>query len=219
MFVHVNAATSLDGKLATRERKQIAISGSDDFARVDRLREEVDAIAVGRGTVEADDPRLAVDGDDTANLVRVVFDSRAQTPTDARILTGDQPTYIITARNPPVDRVEALEHAGAQVRETSGTTHVRLTEALAMLEQEGIEHLLVEGGGDLLYGFFKEELVDSISVFISSAIIGGANAPTLVDGTGFVEQFPRLVLKTVDRVDTGVLCEYTVDGWSESPAG
>ena len=58
MHVVVNAATSADGKLSSRRREQIAISGEEDFARVDRLRAEVNAVAVGVGTVLADDPSL-----------------------------------------------------------------------------------------------------------------------------------------------------------------
>ncbi|MDX1745692.1 MAG: dihydrofolate reductase family protein, partial [Halobacteriales archaeon] len=60
MDVHVNAAMSADGKLSTRRREQVAISGPDDFARVSNLRLEADAILVGVGTVLADDPRLGV---------------------------------------------------------------------------------------------------------------------------------------------------------------
>ena len=54
-FVLVNVAMSADGKLSTRERRQVKISGSDDFARVDRMKAECDAIMVGIGTVPADD--------------------------------------------------------------------------------------------------------------------------------------------------------------------
>ena len=61
MHVLVNAATSADGKLSTREREQVAISGPEDFDRVDALRADSDAVMVGVGTVLADDPSLTLD--------------------------------------------------------------------------------------------------------------------------------------------------------------
>jgi 2,5-diamino-6-(5-phosphoribosylamino)pyrimidin-4(3H)-one reductase (EC 1.1.1.-) len=56
MHVVVNAAMSVDGKLSSRRREQIAISGDEDFDRVDRIRAAADGIVVGIGTVLADDP-------------------------------------------------------------------------------------------------------------------------------------------------------------------
>jgi len=54
-------------------------------------------------------------------------------------------------------------------------------------------------------------VVDRLSVFVGSLIIGGRDAPTLADGEGFVKAFPQLSLETVDRVDDGVLLQYTVE--------
>ncbi|MDD3934298.1 MAG: dihydrofolate reductase family protein, partial [Methanoculleus sp.] len=59
-FVFVNVAMSADGKISTRERRQVRISGSGDFSRVDRIKAESDAIMVGIGTVLADNPSLTV---------------------------------------------------------------------------------------------------------------------------------------------------------------
>jgi len=104
-FVHVNVAMSADGKLSTRERRQVKISGSSDFSRVDRIKAESDAVMVGIGTVLADDPSLTVKspalvaerrerGNDE-NPVRIVVDSRARTPTDAAILHKGKGERII----------------------------------------------------------------------------------------------------------------------------
>ena len=59
-FVFVNLAMSADGKLSTVERRQVKISGKDDFSRVDAIKADADAIMVGVGTVIADDPSLTV---------------------------------------------------------------------------------------------------------------------------------------------------------------
>ena len=81
MHVVVNAAMSVDGKLSSRRREQIAISGPDDFDRVDRLRAASDGVMVGVGTVLADDPSLTLDD---ASLVAERTE-RGESPQPARI--------------------------------------------------------------------------------------------------------------------------------------
>ena len=211
MHVVVNAATSADGKLSTRRREQVAISGSDDFARVDDLRVESDAIAVGVGTVLADDPSLTADGDG-ANPLRVVADSRARTPTDAAVVDDRAPTVVFVAERAPDERVRALEAAGAKVV-VAGETRVDLDEAFDALESRGVEQVMVEGGGELIFSLFDAELVDDLRVFVGSLVVGGRDAPTLADGEGFVEreEFADLSLRSVERVDDGVFLQYDVN--------
>ena len=221
MRVVVNAATSADGKLSSRRREQIAISGPDDFDRMDALRADSDAVVVGVGTVLADDPHLTLDDperraarrdrDDPENPARVVADSRARTPTDARILDDAATTYVLVSTAAPDERIEALEAEGAAVVEaTAPDERVDLTAALAELERRGVEQVMVEGGGELIFSLFEAGLVDELRLFVGSKIIGGRDAPTLADGEGFVADFPELELEDVERVDDGVLLRYAV---------
>ena len=219
MHVVVNAAMSADGKLSTREREQIAISGPDDFDRVDALRAESDAVMVGVGTVLADDPSLTVDDPDRRrarrdrgdpeNPARVVADSQVRTPTDAQVLDEAATTYLLTSEAAPPDFVTEIEETGATVV-TAGDQRVDLAAALSELEADGIERLMVEGGGELIFSLFEAGLVDELSVFVGSTVIGGRQAPTLADGEGFVEDFPALDLQSVERIDDGVLLRWDV---------
>jgi 2,5-diamino-6-(ribosylamino)-4(3H)-pyrimidinone 5'-phosphate reductase len=219
MRVVVNTAMSADGKLSSRRREQIAISGPDDFDRVDALRAESDAVMVGVGTVLADDSHLTLDDPErqaarkdrgeSAHPARVVADSRARTPTDARILDDAATTYVLVSAAAPEEQVEQLKARGARVV-TAGEKRVELSEALAELEGEGVEQVMVEGGGELIFSLFESELIDELRVFVGSMVVGGREAPTLADGEGFVAEFPELELSAVERVDDGVLLQYTV---------
>src|SRR6056297_2713189 len=219
MRVVVNAAMSADGKLSSKRREQIAISGPADFDRMDALRANSDAVMVGVGTVLADDPHLTVEDPErqaarrergaTAHPMRVVADSRARTPTDARILDDAATTYVLVAESAPAERIDALETAGARLV-TAGDERVDLSSALSSLEREGGEQLMVEGGGELIFSLFEDGLADELRVFVGSKLIGGRDAPTLADGEGFVTEFPELNLEDVERVDDGVLLRYAV---------
>jgi 2,5-diamino-6-(ribosylamino)-4(3H)-pyrimidinone 5'-phosphate reductase len=222
MYVTVNAAMSADGKLSSRRRDQVAISGPEDFARVDRLRADSDAVLVGVGTVLADDPSLTVkDADlvatrqqrgDPPHPARVVADSRARTPTDAAVLDDRAETYVLVSEAAPADRRDALEAAGAGVHPiVAGGTRVDLPGAFDTVEAAGIERMMVEGGGEVIFSLFEAGLVDELSVFVGPLVIGGRESPTLADGAGFPDQFPALVLEDVERLDDGVVLSWVVD--------
>ena len=219
MYVHVNAAVSVDGKLSSRRREQVEISGEADFDRVDRIRAAADAVLVGVGTVLADDPHLTLDTDDrrvqrlrtgrSGNPARVVADSRARTPPDARILDGEATTYLLVSDRADPDRLDALRDAGARVvRAGDADGRVDLAAALDELASAGVDRLLVEGGGEVIFSLFEAGLVDELTVYVGSLLVGGRDAPTLADGEGFAEGFPELELVDVERIDDGVLLSY-----------
>ena len=215
-YVIINAAMSADGKLSTKERHQTKISGSDDFARVDRLRAECDAVMVGIGTVLADDPSLRIKNPDLAaariaagreeNPMRVVIDSLARTPVDGDLFKkGSGKRIIFVSAKAPEDRIAALADHALVIR--AGGDSVDLDRVLDTLGELGVRKLMVEGGATLLWSFTSQQLFDEIRIYVGALIIGGADAPTLVDGPGFTQKegFPRLVLKNVEQIDDGVL--------------
>jgi 2,5-diamino-6-(ribosylamino)-4(3H)-pyrimidinone 5'-phosphate reductase len=224
MHVTVNAAMSADGKLSSRRREQIQISGADDFARVDRLRGEVDAIVVGVGTVLADDPSLlryddahreSVRGPTASPPARVVVDSNCRTPADAAILDGDRQTYLLTceSRRGATAEEGRTGIASANTNVTfieAGEDRVDLSGAFSALDAHGVEKLMVEGGGEVIFSLFEADLVDRLTVYVGNKIIGGRDAPTLADGTGFVTEFPELELDALERLDSGVVLEWNV---------
>ncbi len=220
--VFVNVAMSADGKISTKERRQVKISGANDFSRVDRIKTESDAIMVGIGTVLADNPSLTVknpqfrekrrrEGKDE-DPVRVVIDSRARTPLDADIIRKGTGTRIIAvSKAAPQDRVERLREAATVV--VAGEEEVGLPEVLEILHhQHGIRRLMVEGGGTLIWSLISQGLVDEMYTYVGSLIIGGKDAPTPADGEGFLHEseFIRLRLRDAEPMDDGLLIRWDV---------
>ncbi|MFA9518134.1 2,5-diamino-6-(ribosylamino)-4(3H)-pyrimidinone 5'-phosphate reductase [Halopenitus sp. H-Gu1] len=238
MHVVVNAAQSVDGKLATRRREQLRISGPEDFDRVDRIRAAADAVLVGVGTVLADDPQLTIDEEDRrvqrlrngrpGTPARVVVDSTGRTPTDARVLDDEATTYLLAGETLSEDRREQLDSAGAEVilaggdrRSDDGASdddchidrggQVDLVAGLDALSDRGIDRLMIEGGGEVIFSFFEADLVDELSVYVGSLVIGGRDAPTLVDGEGFTDEFPSLEFVGSEQLDDGIVLSYDVE--------
>lgn len=221
-FVHVNVAMSADGKLSTRERRQVKISGSSDFSRVDRIKAESDAVMVGIGTVLADDPSLTVKspalvaerrerGKDE-NPVRIVVDSRARTPTDAAILhKGKGERIIACSLQAETEKKDALSQYATVI--VAGEKEVDLSLLLSRLHGMGIRTLMVEGGGTLIWALFRAGLVDKLTCYVGNMVIGGVHAPTLADGEGFIDEadFIRLSLVGFERMDSGILLTWMVE--------
>lgn len=220
-FVHVNVAMSADGKLSTSERRQVKISGTSDFSRVDRIKAESDAIMVGIGTVLADDPSLTVKSTDLRSArrakglpehpIRIVVDSRARTPIDAAILhKGEGVRVIACSEKAEEGKKDGLSRYARII--VAGNDTVDLTALLSSLHAMGIRTLLVEGGGTLIWGLFRAGLVDRLTCYVGNRVIGGASAPTLADGEGFTREqdFIPLSLEGIERMDSGVLLTWTI---------
>jgi len=215
-FVFVNLAMSADGKLSTRERRQVKISGPSDFRRVDEIKAGSDAIMVGIGTVLADDPSLTVKSEELCaqrrsegkeeHPIRVVVDSHARTPPDADILhKGVGRRVIAVSEAAPEERVSLLRESAEVV--TFGREHVDLSALLEYMGDTGVKRLMVEGGGTLIWSLFADDLVDELYTCIGNVVIGGKDAPTPADGEGFITEkdFPRLSLTGLESLDEGVL--------------
>lgn len=214
MHVAVNVAMSIDGKISSNLRERVVISGPSDFERVRVLRSNSDAIMVGIQTVLSDDPKLLLNGveferrgefkNELQGPARVIIDSLGRTPKTSKILKGNAPTYIIVSEAIIKERIDELEQCGAEVI-VAGHERVNLKMAIELLGEKGIENILVEGGGELIFGLIEEDMVDELTVYISPIIIGGRNSPTLADGIGFTDEFPRFVLKDIERKDEGIV--------------
>ena len=217
-YVILNAAMTLDGKIATATGSS-NISGKKDLERVHQIRKECDAIMVGIGTVIADDPRLTVhkiDAKPEDNPVRVVVDSKCRTPVDARITNSDAKTIIAGANEYKEDYMQTDTYKTLKERGVkfffSGDKRVDLKALMNYLHEEGIEKLMLEGGATLNFSMIKAGLIDEISICVAPMIVGGADAKTFFDGEGFdtMDEAVRLELKDSFTLDKDLILNYKV---------
>jgi diaminohydroxyphosphoribosylaminopyrimidine deaminase/5-amino-6-(5-phosphoribosylamino)uracil reductase len=208
-FVIAKFAMSLDGKLATRSGDSKWISNEQSRHYVHKLRQRVDAIMVGVNTVLTDDPQLTarVRGKVKAPL-RVIADSKGQTPSRAQVLHMPGKTLIAATKAFAENKAKQFTEQGAEVLTLpSRDGLVDLMELMRILGQREIASILVEGGGTLLGSLFDLGLVDRVIVFIAPIIIGGREALTPVEGKGVdkITSALRLSQVKIKRFDEDVM--------------
>jgi diaminohydroxyphosphoribosylaminopyrimidine deaminase / 5-amino-6-(5-phosphoribosylamino)uracil reductase len=185
-FVTLKIAMSLDGRIAAAPGARTALTSAAANRHAQRLRAEVDAIAVGSETVLADDPLLtARDVYRWRPLARVIFDTRLRTPPTARMFaTRDEgPIFIVTTKNAVqakscgvTSRLRALEDAGATIVATDTARDLRGA-MTRLFTDHGICSVLLEGGAALHAAAWSAGLVDRVRTYITPHVLGPAGVP------------------------------------------
>jgi diaminohydroxyphosphoribosylaminopyrimidine deaminase/5-amino-6-(5-phosphoribosylamino)uracil reductase len=181
-FVTLKIALSADRRVAAGAGERTQMTSAAANRQVHRDRAETDAIAVGSGTILADDPELTARGAyRTRPLVRVIFDRRLRTPPTARIFRTLEAGPVIIVGDSAVAptngaSAEGLRKAGATLEcEPEGD----LGSALEMLAGRGVTALIVEGGPTLHGAFWDAELVDRVQIYETPVVIGDRGVPWL----------------------------------------
>lgn len=198
-FVTLKIAVSRDGGVAAAPGIRTRLTGAAANRLIHRERAEVDALAIGSGTLLADDPLLTPRGAYRARpLTRIVFDRRLRTPPTAKLLSTRTAGPVIIVSTPEAaerapDRVRALHDAGAQVELVEAERS--LDRALERFAAMGLTSLLVEGGVQLHRAFWDAGLADRLEVFQTGAVLGPGRVPWLplsvLDSDRVVERTTR----------------------------
>lgn len=181
-------AMSVDGKIATPVGESRWITGEASRAVVHGIRGRVDAVLVGRGTAEVDDPQLTARPPGARVATRIVLDSDARLPTDSQLArtAREVPVLVAAAATATRDRVAALQQTGCEVLTLSGGSRQdRLLELLSLLGGRGMTNILVEGGGMVLGAFLDARQMDEVLAFVGPRLVGGGTAPGPIAGDGF----------------------------------
>ena len=186
-FVILKLAVSADDKIAAAGHRPVAITGEAAKARVHLLRAQSDAILVGIGTVQADDPLLTcrLPGLEAQSPVRVVLDRALRLSGESRLIhTARQtPVWVMTSDLSEAPAAAKLGAAGAQIVRVSVTTApsagLDLKAALRVLAGRGITRLMVEGGARVASSFLSAGLVDEVWLLRGPDTIGMDGIPAL----------------------------------------
>lgn len=214
--VTVKWAMTLDGKIAAFDRRSRWVTGEAARQEGHRLRSQSDAIVTGIGTVLADDPALTVRLAQPwpREPYRVVVDSRARLPLDAKLLqTGSRSRVLVAVGEAAApQRLAALESAGVTVLACkSRDGRVDVADLGARLLALDVTAVLLEAGSELTGAFVQVGLVDRVAAFVAPTLLGGADAPTPIGGAGLaLPNALRLTNMTVRPLGTDWLIEADV---------
>jgi diaminohydroxyphosphoribosylaminopyrimidine deaminase/5-amino-6-(5-phosphoribosylamino)uracil reductase len=198
-FVTWKFGASLDGRIAAADGSSRWITSEESRADAHRLRAESDAVVVGSGTQRIDDPQLTVRGTRvTRQPLRVVVDSNARTPADARVLDAEAPTLIAVAEDADAGHLKGRAQVVRLPRDAAGLDLQALLDALAARR---VRTILLEGGPTLAGSFLAAGLVDRVIAYLAPVLIGGGGR-SAIEGAGArsIEDVLRLGVEEVVRI-------------------
>ena len=212
-FVVYKFAATLDGRIAAADGTSQWITSAASRAEVHLLRAGCHATVVGSGTQRADNPNLAVRGNDDPRLdlsivadpakqpLRVVFDSNAATPPDANVCNDSAPTLLVVAEDADTAHLDGRVDVLRVPRARAG---LDLTAALGALYRRGVQGIFLEGGPTLAGSFIAQRLVDRVVNYVAPALLGSGKSGLEGAGISTMGEILRLELLDVARSGTDV---------------
>jgi diaminohydroxyphosphoribosylaminopyrimidine deaminase/5-amino-6-(5-phosphoribosylamino)uracil reductase len=214
-FVIAKFAMSLDGKIATKTGESKYLTSEASRAYVHTLRDYMDAIMVGIGTIRTDDPLLTTRLPDKQgkNPHRLIVDTHLSIPLTAKVIadTSEAKTTIFTAEHPDQQKALNLHEKGVDIQTVAYDENgkLNLRQIFEHLGEQQIVSVLLEGGAELNGSAFRHHLVDKVLVFLAPLIIGGKDARSPVEGAGIaaLSEAIRLDQIMIQRFGDDILVE------------
>lgn len=190
--VALKLALSLDGRIATRTGESKWITCPEARVKVQQLRSQYDAVAVGIGTALSDDPRLTVRDESLLGSrpgpVRIIFDTSLRLPASSRVVAtaNELPTWICAGTEADEENEQELVAAGCKVMRVpmSAQGRVDMAAALEAIGEAGIVSVLVEGGAELVGSLVAGRHADELHAFLAPKLLGPRGRPGAVDWAG-----------------------------------
>ena len=200
-YVILSAAITLDGKLGVKN-KRTKLSSKNDKIRVHKLRSMVDAIIIGKNTVNLDNPLLTVRHTKGKNPVRIILDSSGTIKSNSKIIQtcNKVPTVIAVSELISEKNLQRLRKFSLEII-VCGKNSIDIPKLLELLLKKGIKKILLEGGGTVNWSFIKRNLIDEAIITLAPYILGGKDSVSLVEGIGFknLDVSTKLKLKKVQK--------------------
>jgi len=213
-YVTLKTAQTIDGKIADKDGESSWISSVPSRKYVHALRAKYDAVLIGAGTVEKDDPKLTVKLAEGRNPKRIILDPGLDLNLNHKIFTrNSDKNLIIIASKKSIGkkrRINKLNSLGVTIlfAKEEKDNLINLKSALKELYKLGIASILVEGGSHIFTSFIKGNLFDDMITFISPKILG-CGIP-VVNNIGIKQLHKSLKLKinNVEKIGDDVLVEF-----------
>ncbi len=206
-YVVMKYAMTLDGKIATKTGASKWITGEAARAEVQHMRHRYMGIMAGIGTVLADDPMLNVRVEGWKSPVRILCDSGLRIPLDGQIVksAGKYRTIVAYAdsENTEAKRKRLHEMGVETICCPDENNQVDLKKLMKYLGEEGIDSILLEGGGTLNDSALRAGIVQEVQAFIAPKLFGGMNSKTPVEGIGVRFPSEAVKLKCTDICQIG----------------
>ena len=214
-YVVMKYAMTLDGKIATKTGESKWITGKEAREEVQHMRHRYMGIMVGIGTVLADDPMLNVRAKDKKSPVRIICDSKLRIKEDSQIVKTafNQRTIVIYADSQNIqEKLERLHSLGVETLYCPDERNqIDLKKLMIYLGNEGIDSILLEGGGKLNDSAVRAGIVKEVQAFIAPKLFGGVNSKTPIEGIGVNLPSEAVRLKYIDICQIGedikITCE------------
>jgi len=211
-FVVLKIAQTLDGNIADVTGKSQWLTNIQSRTLVHQLRSLYDAVIVGAGTVNNDNPSLTVRHVKGRNPIRVVIDRKFSVRPSAKVFSGEATTIVFTSKEfleKNTTKRRLLENKGVEIIPMEDSTNgaYNLKQVLSILGVRGIASVFVEGGATMFSLFLQQQLTDKILFFLAPKILGNGLA-------SFEKLTPRKLGKeirltniSVQNIDDDVLVE------------
>ena len=221
-YVVMKYAMTLDGKIATKTGASKWITGETARQEVQHMRHRYMGIMAGIGTVLADDPMLNVRVEGWKSPVRILCDSSLRIPLDSQIVRSAKEYRTIVAYAGREENEEITEKITKKIEQLHAKGvdtvccpdekgQIDLKKLMTYLGNEGIDSILLEGGGTLNDSALRAGIVKEVHCFIAPKLFGGKNSKTPVQGIGIGLPSEALKLKCTDicRIgeDIRIICQ------------
>jgi diaminohydroxyphosphoribosylaminopyrimidine deaminase/5-amino-6-(5-phosphoribosylamino)uracil reductase len=202
-FITLKLAISLDGRIATQTGDSQWITDHAARRYVHYLRATHDAVMVGRGTVNADDPTLNVRGFGSKfrQPVRIIMDSNISCKPVGNLATTAHDTPVWLCHTQAADFTPWANTGAISVACNAADGRVDITDAMSQLANAGLTRVFCEGGGTLGGALIKAGLVDQLIIMQAGVAIGADGKPSLGKmGNSVLKNAPRFVLNDVRQI-------------------
>lgn len=232
MHTTVVLAMSVDGKIADVFRHPARFSSSADQAHLEKQIAQADGVLFGANTLRAYETTLSVSNPVllqqraqnqlSPQPVQIVCSQSTAINPQSRFFKQPVPRWLLTTAEEPCltqeiiasERLQTLKQLGFEriVMTPSLNQGIDWTDAFHQLTALGLQRLAVLGGGELVASLLSADLIDEFWLTVCPLILGGATAPTPVQGSGFLSTLaPRLTLLSVDQIDQEVFLHYQLN--------